>query len=56
MAEFSLTLVAPVRGYHANMDQWEAEIDAALLFERELSEYDIIEGVRVCIRCFVASI
>ena len=26
------------------MDQWEAEIDTALFYERELGEYDIIEG------------
>ena len=56
MAELSLTLVAPVRGYHAYMDQWEAETDTALFFEQELGEYDIIEGVRVYIRCFIASI
>ena len=37
--------MAPVRGYHAYMDQWEAEIDTALFFERELGEYaDVIEG------------
>ena len=53
MAEFSLTVVASVRGYHTYMDQWEAEIDSALFFERELGEYDTIEGVRDCIRCFV---
>ena len=34
------------------MDQWEAEIDTALFCERELGEYDIIEG---CICCFIAS-
>ena len=56
MAEFSLTVVAPVRRYHPYLDQWEAGIDAALFFERELSKYDIIEGVRVCICCFIASI
>ena len=38
------------------MDHWEAETGTALLFEQELGEYDIIEGVRVCIHCFIASI
>ena len=37
--------MAPVRGYHAYMDQWEAEIDTALFFKRELGEYaDVIKG------------
>ena len=50
MLEFFLTVVAPVRGYHVYTDQWEAETDTALFFERELVEYSIIEGVRVCNR------
>ena len=56
MAEFSSTVVAPVRRYHPYMDQWEAETDAAFFFERELSKNDIIKGVRVCICCFIDSI
>ena len=55
MTEISLTVVAPVRRYHTYTDQWGAEIDAVLFFERELGEYDIIKGVRVSIRCFIAS-
>ena len=56
MAEFSLTVVAPVCGYNMYMDKSEAEIDTALFFEQELGEYDIIEGVGDCICCFIASI
>ena len=56
MAEFFLTVVAPVCGYHAYMEQWEAEIDTAFFFEHELGEYDIIKSVRVCIRYFITSI
>ena len=52
MAEFSSTVVAPVRVYHVYMDQWEAEIDTTLFFVCELGQYDIIEGIY----CFLASI
>ena len=41
MAVFSLTVVEPVHRYHAYMDQWEAEIDTAHFFEREVGEYKI---------------
>ena len=47
MAVSSSTVVAPVRGYHACMDQQKAKIDTALFFECELGEYVIIEGVRI---------
>ena len=40
MAEFSLTVEAAVRGYHAYMEQWEAAVDTPLYFERELGERD----------------
>ena len=53
MAVSSSTVVAPVHGYHACMDQWKAKIDTVLFFECALVEYVIIEGVRVCIRCFI---
>ena len=33
MVEFSLVVEAPVRGYHAYMDQWEAAINTSLFFE-----------------------
>ena len=46
---------APVHRYTAYMDQWEAEIDTALFFKHELGEYDKIEGVSDCIRCFIAA-
>ena len=35
MAEFSLVVEAPIRSYHAYMDQWEAAINTSLFFERE---------------------
>ena len=33
MVEFSLVVEAPVRGYHAYLDQWEAAINTSLFFE-----------------------
>ena len=39
MAKFSS---ASVRGYHAYMDQWEAEVGTSLVFERELGEHELI--------------
>ena len=41
MAVFSLMIVAPVREYHAYMDQWEAKINTALFFKHALGRYDI---------------
>ena len=43
MAEFSLVVEAPVCGYHAYMDQWEAAINTSLFFEHELGEHDFSE-------------
>ena len=40
MAEFSLTIEAAVRGYHAYMEQWEAAADTTLYFKLELGERD----------------
>ena len=40
MGEFSLTVEAAVRGYHAYMEQWDAAVYTTLYFECELSECD----------------
>ena len=40
MAEFSLTVEAAVRGYHAYIVLWEAAVDTSLYFECELGERD----------------
>ena len=43
MAVFLLVVEAPVHGYHAYMDQWEAAINTSLFFERKLGEHDFNE-------------
>ena len=38
MAAFSLTVVAPVRGYHVYIERWEAAIGDCLTFKREFGK------------------
>ena len=45
MAEFSFVVEAPVCGYHAYMDQWEAAINTSLFFERELGDMTLMKGL-----------